>query len=89
MHVLSLSEETTADSLLQSILECNLIRVYSNHYTGPNAKNVLIILDGLSRLSTNSSFNSPFELLRSLYTNGKIIDNNGNEIQFTSVVCSN
>ncbi|KAE9554264.1 hypothetical protein FO519_002498 [Halicephalobus sp. NKZ332] len=56
IHVLSLSEETTSTSLLQSILDCNLVRIHSNHFTGPNAKNVLIILDGLSRLSMGKSF---------------------------------
>lgn len=84
---MSLSEETTADSLLQAILDCNLVRIHSNHFTGPNAKNVLIILDGLSRLPLDRSFNCPFELLRSFYSDGKIIDNYGNEIIFTSVVC--
>lgn len=82
---MSLSEKTTSTSFLQSILDCSLVRIHGNHFTGPNAKNVLIIFDGLSRLKINKSFDCPFEVLRNILATGKIVDNNGIEIHFSSI----
>uniref|UniRef100_A0A915EGC2 Origin recognition complex subunit 4 n=1 Tax=Ditylenchus dipsaci TaxID=166011 RepID=A0A915EGC2_9BILA len=84
VHLLKLSAETSAQDMLNSILGCNLVRVNTHLYASANQKCVLIILEGLSRLPYTSA-NCAYEMLRTLFDTGQILNANGDFIKFSDV----
>uniref|UniRef100_A0A1I7RZM0 DNA-directed DNA polymerase n=1 Tax=Bursaphelenchus xylophilus TaxID=6326 RepID=A0A1I7RZM0_BURXY len=84
IHYLNLSSDLVPVDLYNSIMNCNLVRLGPNHYTGAGDKSVLVVLQGFERLPVLSN-NSVMEFLRSLFDFGRVLNPAKETVRFTSV----